>query len=217
MVPSSLTASSAAGKKSASMTDQPELWEALLPVIDWLEGLEISYYVGGSVASSLTGVARATQDADLVADLALSHAAPLVQQLESHYYLSEERIFKAIKERKSFNIIHFATAFKIDIFVLQQSSFARQTMSRRLSLEVAEIHRSLAVCSAEDIVLNKLQWYEMGHKVSDRQWYDLQGVLRLRGDRLDLPYLWHWAENLDLKDLLGQALTEAGLGDSSEK
>jgi hypothetical protein len=56
------------------MIESPDLWAALLPVIDALEALGVPYHVGGSVASSFTGIARATQDADLVAGLRPEHA-----------------------------------------------------------------------------------------------------------------------------------------------
>ena len=50
------------------MNSSPPL-EALLPVIEAFNRLGVPYYLGGSLASSLYGVARTTLDADLVADL----------------------------------------------------------------------------------------------------------------------------------------------------
>ena len=46
--------------QETGMTSNRMLWEALLPVIDALTVLHVPYYVGGSVASSVTGVARAS-------------------------------------------------------------------------------------------------------------------------------------------------------------
>jgi hypothetical protein len=54
-------------------------------------------------------------------------------------------------------------------------------------------------------------WYAAGSGVSDRQWYDLQGVLRLQAHGLDLAYLWHWGAVLKVEALLQRALDEAGL------
>ncbi len=68
------------------MTTNPELWDALLPVVDALVALEASYCIGGSVASSFAGVARATLDVDLVAELRLEHAQRLVDALAQNYY-----------------------------------------------------------------------------------------------------------------------------------
>ncbi len=193
------------------MTDQPELWAAVLPVVEALETLDVPYYIGGSVASSFTGVARATQDADLVAGLRIAHALPLIEALRERYYISRDRVLEATRKRKSFNVIHLETAFKVDIFVQPETGFARQAMARRVALEVVDVGRTFDFSAAEDLVLSKLEWYELGNRVSDRQWYDLQGVLRLQGERLDLEHLRRWAGELGLGELLEKALREAGL------
>jgi hypothetical protein len=193
------------------MTVAPELWQALLPVIDALESLAVPHYLGGSVASSFSGVARATQDADLVADLRPHHAAPFISALGTDYYADLERIQHGIQVRRSFNVIHMPTGFKVDVFVLTDSAFARANMSRRVALDVPQLGRTLWFSSPEDIVLHKLQWFVAGGGVSDRQWYDLQGVLRIQGEALDFGYLQDWAERLDLADLLARAMEEAGI------
>ncbi len=56
------------------MLDEPIAVTML--VIDALEALGVPYLIGGSLASAVHGVLRATMDADLVADLRLSHAEP---------------------------------------------------------------------------------------------------------------------------------------------
>lgn len=193
------------------MIDSPDLWAALLPVIDALESLGVPYHIWGSVASSFAGVARATQDADLVADLRPEHAAPLAQSLQGTYYADLERIAHAIRTRRSFNVIHLGTAYKVDVFVAKDAPFARQNMARRVSLEVPGLGRSLYFSSSEDIVLHKLLWYAEGGGVSDRQWYDLQGVLRLQKWTLDLDYLRTWGQRMGIADLLRRALEEAGV------
>lgn len=189
-----------------------ELWQAVLPVVDALTALGAPYAIGGSVASSFTGIARATQDADLVADLRIDQAAPLVWQLGEAYYADLERITQAVRLRRSFNLIHLKTLYKVDVFVAQDTPFARMNLSRRVLLDVEDLDRALYFTSPEDIVLHKLVWYVEGNRVSDRQWYDLSGVLRIQGKRLDLEYLKSWAERLGLSELLARALGEAGLG-----
>lgn len=197
--------------REVTMTTQSELWDALLPVVEALVALDIPYYVGGSIASSVTGVARATLDADLIAVLRSEHVEPLASVLLPHYYVDVEMIQSAVKRYSSFNVIHLATMFKVDIFVPQDTPFARENMHRRVALEVPEIGRTLYICAPEDIVLHKLLWYVAGSGVSDRQWYDLQGVLRLQAYGLDLAYLRHWATVLGVGTLLHRALDEAGL------
>ena len=57
--------------------------------------------------------------------------------------------------------------------------------------------------------MHKLVWYRLGNEVSDRQWGDVQGVLKVQSGLLDLQYLDHWAGLLDVADLLGRARQEA--------
>ncbi len=196
------------------MTGVIDLWRALLPVVEVLERLGVPYYIGGSVASSFIGIARATQDADLVADLQVPHVDPLLESLQGTYYADRERVEHAVRSRRSVNVIHLPTMFKVDVFVLPRTLFATENMARRVPLEVPDLSRALYFSSPEDIVLHKLQWFAAGGGISDRQWYDLQGVLRLQAGSLDLPYLKVWAERLELSELLARALREAGIGQS---
>ena len=107
-------------------------------------------------------------------------------------------------------MIHLTTMFKVDIFVMAQSSYARRSMARRTPSRSPMSDSPLEFSAAEDIVLNKLEWYRMGGEVSDRQWYDLQGVLRMQGDDLkDFDYLRRWAQELGLETLLERALRES--------
>ena len=62
-----------------------------------LDDLGVPWLVGGSIASSLQGVPRATQDVDLVAALQLMHAKPFSEALEEGFYVSEDAIRDAIR------------------------------------------------------------------------------------------------------------------------
>ncbi len=58
-----------------------DILAALAPVVEVLQTLGVDYHIGGSVASSVYGIARSTIDADVVADLWLAH----VQSLDQGY------------------------------------------------------------------------------------------------------------------------------------
>ena len=189
-----------------------DLFQALLPVLKAFEGLGARHYVGGSVASSAFGLPRTTLDVDVVAVLEAGHVDDLMAALADEFYVSAPTIRDAIDRESSFNLIHLATMFKVDVFVAKSRPFDQSTLSRIRHEEIGEPGDELPiwVASAEDIVLTKLEWYRKGDEVSERQWLDVQGVLKVQGDRLDRKYLRHWAAELNVTDLLERALDEAG-------
>ncbi len=190
----------------------PELLAALGPLVDVFERLGVAYEIGGSLASSAHGVARATLDVDLVADLRPEHAAALVAALQGAYYVDRGRVDDAILRRRSFNAIHLATMLKLDVFARGRRAYdaERARRAREDSLEDRPGARRFWITSAEDIVLAKLEWFRAGGGVSERQWSDVRGVLRAQGPALDLVYLRRWAAELHVLDLLERALAEAG-------
>lgn len=182
--------------------------------VSWLvarvfQALGIRYFVGGSLASSLHGVPRATQDADMVAEMNLSQVADFVSALEGKFYVDKDMIEEAIQLKKSFNIIHLATMFKVDVFVLGRDERAQEEMNRREEYSLPDERRELFVASAEDIILEKLRWYELGEKISERQWNDILGVIQVKRNQLDIAYLESRAKKVQLDGLLRLAFDEA--------
>ncbi len=188
----------------------PDLLAAPGPLLDVLRGLGVRHYVGGSIASSAHGVARASIDADVVAELRPEHADRLSAALQGPYYVSEARVRDAVARRASFNVIHLETMLKVDVFVSRTRPFDRRAMERAqpASSEMAG-GGALLLSSAEDVVLAKLEWFRRGGEVSERQWTDVLGVLQASGASLDRQYMEDGARELGVDDLLAQALAEA--------
>jgi hypothetical protein len=179
-----------------------------------LESLNIPYYIGGSVASSLQGEVRFTEDLDLVVSIQPNQTQSILNAFSKDFYISEIAVDDAMRGRtSSFNIIDLETTEKADIFVMRNDAFAYSKMERRqLYIPVNRpASEAIYLCSPEDTVLQKLVWYRMTKNESQRQWRDVLGVLKIQGDRLDFGYLQKWAEELSLSDLLETACTESGI------
>jgi hypothetical protein len=174
--------------------------------------LGVPYMVGGSLASSLHGIPRATQDVDLVLAIQQEDVAGLVAALRADFYLDEEAIRDAIERRTSFNLIHLGSFFKADIFVAKDDEVSRLQMARTQRYRLGEgADRELVVASPEDIVAQKLSWFALGDQASERQWNDALGVLKVAGLRLDLAYLERVSVLLGVEELLERALIEAAV------
>jgi len=189
---------------------QNEPIEVTLKVTGILEKLGVPYVIGGSLASTLYGMVRTTQDSDIITEMRLEHVQPFVSALESEYFIDEDMIADSIRYHSSFNIIHKETMFKVDVFIPSPRPFQRSQLTRA-QRQTFELETSLSAnfASPEDTILSKLEWYRLGGEASERQWRDILGVLKTRAGDLDLGYLQKWAIELNVADLLARALKES--------
>lgn len=171
-------------------------------VIKALEECGINYLIGGSLGSSIHGIPRATLDADLVTDINNIHVDRLVEKLKDEFMIDADMICDAIKRHSCFNIIHLETMFKVDIFILKNNPYENMKFTRRKPELLSDPDMFANVATPEDIILSKLIWYQDGGGVSERQWEDAKGILKVQGKNLDYQYLEYWAETLGIKELM---------------
>jgi hypothetical protein len=190
-----------------------EIVAALEPVINALDDLGLSYYIGGSIASSAYGMARSTLDVDLVLELETFHIQPLVNKLKGEYYIESEMINDAIKEKTSFNIIHLKSMLKIDVFILKDQLYPKKAFERKTKDKLDDEAGSINIylCSPEDIILLKLEWFKSGGEVSERQWLDVLGVIKIQFEKLDKDYLKLWAKQIGVFSLLEKSFSECDI------
>ena len=111
------------------MNDEPVL--VTLRVTRLLESMSVLYVIGGSMASTTYGRIRTTMDVDIVADIHMKHVTPFVQAIRDEFYVDQQAVERAILNRRSFNLIHLETMFKVDIFVAKERPFDYQQLNRR--------------------------------------------------------------------------------------
>lgn len=147
----------------------------------------------GSFASSIYGEPRASNDIVI---------APTREQLvdfvahfpPDRYYAMQEDALEAFAQKRMFNIIDFASGWKIDFIFRKARPFSQAEFSRRREEAVSGLR--LSVATAEDIVIAKLEWAKLGE--SERQLEDAANVIRVRGDALDAAYIERWVAELGL-------------------
>lgn len=173
--------------------------------------LGIGYALGGSIASSLHGIGRMTRDADLTAEPFPGREAAFVAGFDPEaFYVSEDAVRQAVRDRFSFNILHPESGFKIDVYVRSDDPFDQAAFARRVFLTLDDAPAQPVACYApEDVILFKLRWYRLGGESSDQQWNDVLGVIRTQADRLDAGYLDRWATAIGVADLLTKARGDA--------
>lgn len=196
---------------------EPE--KLLIKIAEALDKIGISYCVTGGLAVSVWGRPRATFDIDIIVELFEPDIKTLHRALRTISragYFDEDAAKDALNRRGEFNFIEPESGLKIDFWVKKQDEYGRSQWARRRA-EI--IHgKKVFFVSAEDIILSKLQWYQKGG--STRQLEDIESILKISGDKLDLPYLKKWAAKLDVwktLERLNQDVCPCGSGKKYKK
>lgn len=162
-----------------------------------LDSAGIPYMLTGSFASGFYGAPRATQDIDIVISPTLGSLNRFLRLLpDDKYYVSREAALDAYGRESLFNVVDFASGWKIDLICRKARAFSVAEFERRSRHDLAGLEVSVA--SAEDVLLAKLEWAKLTQ--SDRQIEDAAGIMRIQDERLDTTYLAKWVEQLGLHD-----------------
>lgn len=182
---------------------------ALAALARALEHVGVAWFVGGSIAAVAHGEIRTTMDADVVVDLHVADVSVLARALDPDFFVDVEFLDETVRLGGSCNVVHRDTGFKVDLFVLRRRAFSRVELERRQRIEVLP-GLVVWVATAEDCVLTKLEWYEKGGRVSDRQWRDIVGIIKLQKGALDHEHLARWSRELGVSELLRRACEDSG-------
>ncbi len=110
---------------------------------------------------------------------------------------------------QTLQVTQIATISRADLVIAVPEAFEALKFQRRQAYSLPG-GTAIYLISPEDLVLNKLRWGQQSE--SEKQWRDVLGMLKTQQDALDYGYLRHWAAELEVAQLLEQALVEAGVG-----
>jgi hypothetical protein len=180
--------------------------QSLKFAVDALESRQIDYMVVGSIASIAYSHPRMTLDIDIVIDLSPARVPLFLEGFppsEGFTYYAPA-IVKSIQDRIPFNILHTATGMKWDFMPMRQDAYGRMEFSRRRRVWLTQSVQGMAA-SAEDVVLGKLWYYSIGE--SQKHLIDIANVWAVT--QLDLAYIEHWVQQLQLHDAWAKARAQA--------
>ena len=179
-------------------------------IVSVLDDLQIPYFIGGSVASSLIGTFRHTNDIDIVAELSKERSVQLHSEIKSEFYIDLDTVYEAIHTNSSFSILHLKTMMKTDIFLKKRDAWSNEAFDRRkkTSFVINDKPLALFMPSVEDMILQKLIWFQLTGGASERQWNDVKSMIKVRANEIDYRYLFKWSDWLQITEILDQAVAE---------
>lgn len=126
------------------LVNDNDIRHAMRAVAQVLEALEIRYAVVGSVAALSHGYGRSTIDIDVLAEMKEPHVEEFASRLDDgSYYVDAPMIRDAIRHASSFNLYHFETGIKIDIFISRAPLRPRSPLSPRGRVDARQCHADL--------------------------------------------------------------------------
>ena len=184
------------------MTSQASFLQILIEKLNQ-EGIE--YMLSGSYSSSLHGLPRATNDADIIIAASEEKLTAFIQSLGDDYYVNKDAALEALRNHAMFNVIDIHNSFKADFIIRKDRPFSREEFQRRQISTIMDL--DIWVVSPEDVILSKLEWAKESE--SNQQFQDALGVAAVQYNHLDKDYLKKWAKELQIDDSLEQLLKQA--------
>lgn len=191
----------------------PQYQEAIYPLNEAFKNLHIPYALSGSLASSLYGMQRATLQLDLIADTHQKHISPFCNLINNQYLFSREDIEVAIQQKTQFTLVHLASLLKVVVTLPKTPTpmMGQHIFHGKREIVIVEGQPPISVLSPEQLILLLLEAFKQSNEKADDTWYDLLGILKVQGTDLDMSLLMQQSSVLDIKNLLLQALVDAGL------
>jgi hypothetical protein len=161
-----------------------------------LDSTGVPYMLTGSLASSMYGIPRATNDIDVVIAPTREQLLSLVQLFQRlGLTVESDAAVTALRARSQFNVIDLLRGFKVDLIFRKEREFSVTEFDRRERHEVEGM--SLTLATPEDVVIAKLEWAKIGE--SERQLVDAAGIVKMQRETLDVAYIERWVESLGLQ------------------
>lgn len=173
------------------------MWDWLFQFVDPLERAGVPYAIVGSVAASVYGEPRATNDVDLLIQLSRADAGKVTDAFSpDDFYVPPREVIEIELGRSHgghINVIALETMVKADFYPV--SATEAVWFARRRALEIAG--RKVWFAIPEAVIVHKLRFFREGG--GEKHLRDIRGMLTVGGNEID-------------RALIEQAVAELNLG-----
>jgi len=181
-------------------SDHQTLLQALQSIINALPPSPPPYCLIGALALGAWGQVRATQDIDLLVLLEDDQLDGLQEVLAPIGFTLDVGWAETNPMLKG-QVIRFRHVdYPLDLLT-PRDEHDQEVLQRRQKLRLEDF--SIWVCGPEDLIVLKLK------AGRPRDFEDALSVVLLQGTKLDLDYLWSWADRLGLQGELQYVLNAA--------
>ena len=168
-----------------------------------LEGIGAPYMVTGATAAILYGQPRVTNDLDVVLSLDdAARSALLAAFPEDEFYVPPEPVIRseqARPHRGHFNLIHYASGYKADLYLTGTDPLHAWALGLRRRLRWNDAVE-VSVAPPEYVVLRKLEYFREGG--SAKHPADIRAICEVTG--VDEAAMAPWLKRLALSELWGE-------------
>ena len=120
----------------SSATEVPSALDVALRVAAALDAIGCPYFVGGSLASSLQGEPRATNDIDIVVAMSPSQCEAFAEELGADFEVDVEMLRDAMRSGECANSFYLPMVTNVDVFGLGRAEYDRVEFDRRRPVQI---------------------------------------------------------------------------------
>jgi len=167
-------------------------------VIDTFNQAKIPYMLVGAFSSNAYGIARSTNDIDIVVQLGDYPLEQIVKNLSGEFRLDPQTGFERVTATKRYRLVHQSSRFEVDVFELSDDPHDRKRFEQRIASSF--FGRAIYLPRPEDVIITKLRWAKGTGRGKDLE--DVENILNVQGKNIDLVYVRQWCKEHGTVDIL---------------
>ncbi|WP_254507444.1 hypothetical protein [Anatilimnocola floriformis] len=171
-------------------------------VLDAIDAAQVTYMIVGALSANIHGVMRATNDADIVVELADRRVSEITRHLGPEFVLDPQIAFDSVTGSYRHILTLRNSHFKVELFRLSKDAHDLERFERRKTQFNGPLGRLASYPTAEDVIIMKLRWAECLNRNKDKE--DVRDIIAIQQESLDWSYIEGWVGKHGTQKLLNE-------------